>query len=175
MATVPFVGPRLIELAERFDRVAMFGFMIEDTSRGRVRSVRGQPLISYVLNDHDVARLKRGVEILARVFLAAGATSVLPLVHGFDELRSERDLGRLRRAKLRARDFEPSAYHPLGTARMGVDPRRSVVGPDFQAHDVPGLFITDGAVMPSSLAVNPQLTIMAMATRAAESIAEALS
>ncbi len=170
MVTVPFAGPRLVELAERFDRIAMFGFMIEDTSTGRVRSARGQPLITYMLNDHDVAKLKRGAEILARVFLAAGASSVVPLIHGFDELRNEADLGRLRVAQLAARDFEPTAYHPLGTARMGADPKRSVVGPDFQAHDVPGLFITDGSVTPSSLAVNPQVTIMALATLAAERI-----
>jgi choline dehydrogenase-like flavoprotein len=174
MATVPFLGPRLVELAERFDKIAMFGFLIEDTSRGRVRNVRGQPLITYVMNDADVARLKRGAEIIARVYLAAGAKAVLPLIHGFDELRNEADLARLRRARLKARDFEPSAYHPLGTARMGKDPKSSVVGPDHQVHDVPGLYIADGSVMPSSLAVNPQVTIMAMATRAADGIAAAL-
>jgi choline dehydrogenase-like flavoprotein len=174
-ASLPFLGPTLVDIAERFDHVAMFGFLIEDTSRGRVRAVRGQPLISYNLNAADVARLKRGAEILARVFLAAGARAVLPMIHGFDELRNERDLARFRRARLRARDFEPTAYHPLGTARMGVDPTRSVVGRDFQAHDVPGLYIADGSVMPSSLAVNPQLTIMALATRAAEHIARAVA
>lgn len=174
MATVPFFGKRLVELAERFDRTAMFGFMIEDTSRGRVRAVRGQPFITYMMNDHDVAQLKRGMEILARVFFAAGASRVLPLIHGFDELRGEADLARLRRANLRARDFEPTAFHPLGTARMGPSAQSSVVGPDHQAHDLSGLYIVDGAAIPSSLAVNPQLTIMALATRAAEGIDRAL-
>jgi choline dehydrogenase-like flavoprotein len=112
---------------------------------------------------------------MARVYLAAGAKVVLPLIHGFDELRGEADLARLRQARLKARDFEPTAYHPLGTACMGIDPERSVVGPDHLAHDVPGLYITDGSVMPSSLAVNPQVTIMAMATRAAGTIARAIA
>jgi choline dehydrogenase-like flavoprotein len=58
---------------------------------------------------------------------------------------------------------------------MGKDPGKSVVGPDHQAHDVPGLYIADGASVPSSLGVNPQVTIMAMATRAAEKIAAALA
>jgi choline dehydrogenase-like flavoprotein len=108
------------------------------------------------------------------VFFAAGARRMLAPVHGFAEITPD-DLDRFRRADLRASDLELSAYHPLGTARMGRDPARSVVGPDNQAHDVPGLYIVDGASVPSSLGVNPQLTIMALATRAAEKIAAALA
>src|SRR5205823_126928 len=152
-----------------------FGVMIEDTSRGRVRpGPGGRPLITYWLNHHDVARLKRSVEILARVYFAGGAHTVLPLVHGFDEMHSLDDVERFRRTRVTARDFEITAYHPLGTARMGANPRKSVVGPDFQVHDTPGLYVADGSVIPTSPAVNPQLTIMAMATRAAEHIGRAL-
>jgi choline dehydrogenase-like flavoprotein len=95
-------------------------------------------------------------------------------MHGFDELRNEDDLARLRKAKVTARDFDLSAYHPLGTARMGADPRTSVVNGRHEHHDVPGLYVTDGSSVPSSLAVNPQVTIMALATRAAEGIADRL-
>jgi choline dehydrogenase-like flavoprotein len=64
-----------------------------------------------------------------------------------------------------------TSYHPLGTCKMGLDPRTSVVGLDHEAHDVPGLFIVDGSTVPGPLGVNPQITIMAMATRAAVRIA----
>ena len=47
----------------------------------------------------------------------------------------------------------------------------SVVGPDLQVHDTAGVYVADGSVVPSSPAVNPQVTIMALATRAAELIA----
>lgn len=174
MAMLPFVGPHLVDLAERFDRMAMFGFMVEDRSRGRVRALRGRPFISYWLGRADVAQLQRGIAILSRVYLAAGARRVLPLVHGFDQISGEADLGRFAAARLRARDFELTAYHPLGTARMGADRSRSVVGPDNQAHDVPGLYVVDGASVPTSLGVNPQVTIMALATRAAELLADTL-
>ncbi|HKA87263.1 MAG TPA: GMC family oxidoreductase N-terminal domain-containing protein [Haliangiales bacterium] len=174
-ASLPILGRRFVDLVESFDRVAMFGYMIEDTSRGRVYSRNGRPLITYVLNDHDVARVKRGMEILARVFFAGGARSVAPLVHGFDELRGEDDLRRFRAAKLTARDFDLTAYHPLGTCRMGPDPRSSVVSPDHAVWDAPGLYVVDGSAVPSSLAVNPQVTIMALATRAAGRIAERLA
>jgi choline dehydrogenase-like flavoprotein len=63
----------------------------------------------------------------------------------------------------------------MGTCKLGRDPRTSVVGLDHQAHDVPGLYIVDGSTVPSALGVNPQLTIMAMATRAADMIAEGAS
>lgn len=174
MGMTQMIGPDLVRLAESFGNVASFGFMIEDTSRGSVHSVRGQPMIRYSLTDHDVAHVKRAVDVLAQIFFAAGAHSVYAPIAGHDVLTSEADLVRLRRSHVRPWDLDLSAYHPLGTARMGRDQSSSVVGPDHQLHDVPGLYVVDGAAVPSSLGVNPQITIMALATRAAEQIAAAV-
>jgi choline dehydrogenase-like flavoprotein len=60
--------------------------------------------------------------------------------------------------------------HPAGTARMGVDPRTSVVNPRLACHAVPNIFIASAAVFPSSGSANPTLTIMQIACRAAESV-----
>jgi len=169
------IGPELTRLAEGFDHVAAFGFMVEDSSRGSVGAVMGQPVIRYWLQDKDVAHIKRGMDVLAQIYFAAGARRVHTPIAGFDVLESPDDLAKLRRAKINARDLDVSAYHPLGTARMGIDPAHSVVDQDHQCHDTPGMYIVDGASVPSSLGVNPQVTIMAMATRAAEKIAGALS
>ncbi len=57
---------------------------------------------------------------------------------------------------------------------MGSDPRTSVIDLDHESHDVPGLFVVDGSAVPGPPGVNPQLVIMAMATRAAERIAAKL-
>jgi choline dehydrogenase-like flavoprotein len=175
VSTLPMLGKKIIETAERFDHAAMFGFMTEDSSRGRVRSRGGKPFITYVLNDQDVAKVKRAFELIARLFFAAGAKSVSVLANGFEELKNEGDLAAFRRARLSARDLDITAYHPLGTARMGLDPSTSVVGIDHQVHDCRDLYVVDGAAVPSSLAVNPQLTIMALATRAAEGLDQRLS
>ncbi len=168
---MPWVGRRFMEVVERYANLASFGLMIQDTSRGQVRrGPGGSPLITYDLNEHDLRRMQRGIEVLSDVFLRAGAERVLPMAHGCEEIRSQADLDRLRRMRLRAGDFEVTAYHPLGTCRMGTDPRRSCVGPDNEAHDVSGLFVTDGSAVPSSLGRNPQMTIMALALRAAEQL-----
>jgi choline dehydrogenase-like flavoprotein len=66
------------------------------------------------------------------------------------------------------------AIHEMGTARMGVDPRTSVVNSHGQCHDLPNLFLVDGAIMPTSPCQNPSLTYMALASRAATYAAAAL-
>jgi len=65
---------------------------------------------------------------------------------------------------------EPSGFasHETGTARMGFDPRTSVLNPFCQAHDVKNLFVVDGSCFVTFPEKNPTLTIMALAVRAAE-------
>lgn len=60
--------------------------------------------------------------------------------------------------------------HILGTCRMGTDAKNSVVSHDCRSHDVPNLFVCDGSIFPTSTAVNPSLTIQAIAARTAERI-----
>lgn len=66
------------------------------------------------------------------------------------------------------------ATHNLGTARMSADPADGVVDRWGQAHDVPGLFVSDGSQMTTGAAANPTLTIVALAIRQADHIAEDL-
>jgi choline dehydrogenase-like flavoprotein len=60
-----------------------------------------------------------------------------------------------------------NANHEMGGARMGRDPKTSVLNAWNQAHDVPNLFVTDGSCMASSSCVNPSMTYMALTARAA--------
>lgn len=64
--------------------------------------------------------------------------------------------------------------HEMGTARMGRDPKTSVLNGFNQAHEVPNLFVTDGAAMTSSGCQNPSLTYMALSARAAHHAVEFL-
>ena len=63
--------------------------------------------------------------------------------------------------------FPGNGIHEMGTARMGRDPRTSVLNKNNQIHSVPNVFVTDGACMTSSASQNPSLTYMALTTRAA--------
>ncbi len=65
--------------------------------------------------------------------------------------------------------------HEMGTARMGHDPSESVLNGWNQAHEVPNLFVTDGACMTSGSCVNPSITYMALTARAANHAADLLA
>jgi choline dehydrogenase-like flavoprotein len=67
------------------------------------------------------------------------------------------------------------AYHHMGTTRMGTDPTESVVGPDLRTHDLDNCWIVSSSVFPTGGAMNPTLTISALALRAAEHVAATLS
>lgn len=89
-----------------------------------------------------------------------------------DDARSEGE-AMLRRAGLQnitseRREHVPGdAIHEMGGARMGADPRQSVLNKWGQAHDAANLFVADGAQMASISCVNPSLTFMALTARAA--------
>jgi gluconate 2-dehydrogenase alpha chain len=64
--------------------------------------------------------------------------------------------------------------HDLGGARMGDDPRETVVDRDLQVHDTPGLYVFSGAVFPTCVGINPHLTLMAITARASRQLIERL-
>ncbi len=167
---LPFVGERLTEIMEQYAHMASFGFLIEDRSIGVLRLGASRPQLFYQLGKPEIEKLRRGVEMLARIFFAAGAREVFAPISGFETLRSEAEIERLLTARLDPSMFELSAFHPLGSCRASRDPARGVIDPELEAHDVQRLFVADGSIFPSSLGVNPQLTIMAFAQRAARHV-----
>lgn len=81
----------------------------------------------------------------------------------------------LTNVKSRALEHVPGeAIHEMGGARMGADPRTSVLNGWSQAHDASNLYVTDGAQMASIACVNPSLTFMALTARAADHAVTAL-
>jgi choline dehydrogenase-like flavoprotein len=69
---------------------------------------------------------------------------------------------------------EGSSVHEVGTARMGADPKTSVLNPFLQSHDVKNLFVVDGAGFVSAGCQNPTWTILALAWRTCDYIADEL-
>jgi choline dehydrogenase-like flavoprotein len=169
-------GQRLMNILDRHEHVASFALLVADSAAsGRVRgTVTGLPAIQYDVSVADTRRMHTLMIRASRMCLAAGATKLLPGIHSQPMLDGSSAFRTFCDADLSPRDVAWLSYHPLGTCKMGRDPRTSVVDVDHQAHDLPGLFVVDGSTVPGALGVNPQLTIMAMATRAAQGIAETL-
>nr|WP_245459105.1 GMC family oxidoreductase [Mesorhizobium sp. M1A.F.Ca.IN.022.06.1.1] len=89
---------------------------------------------------------------------------------GAHELLIRRTRGVMRRAGfpiVLTRTFgRKTTSHQCGTARLGSDPETSVVSPDCRSHEIANLYVTDASVLPTSAAVNPALTIAALAIKA---------
>ena len=177
---LPLIGRRNAQAMVAYPNMGIFGGMIsESDSWGRVVNLprRGyRPAILYSLRGKDVEKARAATSLMAEIWFAAGAKKVLTPITGHYELSGQRDLARLERSRIKARDiFALTAYHPLGTCRMGGDPEWSVVRHTCESWDMENLYICDGSVLPSSPGVNPQLTIMAMAMRCAGFIEEKLA
>jgi choline dehydrogenase-like flavoprotein len=162
--STPRTGAEHRELMRNARRTGSFGVMVSDSARGSVRRIAGRMVVRYDLHPGDAERFRRGFELLARIFFAAGAREVIVPIDGVPTLR-DGDATPLQRLRVRPRQIGAMAFHPLGTARAGADPATSVVDPDLQVHGIDGLHVADGSVVPSSLGVNPQITIMALAAR----------
>jgi choline dehydrogenase-like flavoprotein len=170
--SIPGIGDDAMAELARFRQLATLGFYVSDTSRGRVRaSRRGDAIATYRLNALDAYRMGQGVAIAAEILLAAGATSVYPGLPGIDTISAQEDIEQIRSRRIRPEHLRLTAFHPMGTVRMGSKPERSVVDPYGRHHSVSNLWVGDASTFPSCVAVNPQLTIMAFAARTAERIA----
>ncbi|MFZ5757540.1 MAG: GMC family oxidoreductase N-terminal domain-containing protein [Pseudomonadota bacterium] len=185
--TIPFVGHGIlnplqaedfVRFTERYQQTAYFGIMVKDTSRGKVRRgfSRDLPLITYSMNARDFELFRKGIDLLAKMYFAAGAKEVcLPGLSRMTVLRSEAELAAFWATKPGPRQFMVSAYHPLGTARIGASADQGVCDSAHRVWGVDGLYVMDGSSVPTSLGANPQVTIMAMATRAARMLGDRLS
>jgi choline dehydrogenase-like flavoprotein len=154
--TLPLQGARHARAMAHYRQLAQMGLMVSDSSRGRVVKLAGRPIIRYDLNHADLERFRAGLHRLTELFRAAGAREIyLPLRDG------------ARPENARPGDLKLAAFHPLGTARADGRPGQGVLDHHLAVNGARGVYVADGSAIPSSLGVNPQLTIMALARRLA--------
>jgi choline dehydrogenase-like flavoprotein len=115
-----------------------------------VKDIYGIPVLrihmTYGENEH--AMIDDMAVTAAQILEAAGAKNIIPFV---------------------AHDRAPGlGIHEVGIARMGSDPKTSVLNAFQQSHDIRNLFVVDGAGFTSSACQNPTLTIMALAVRSCD-------
>jgi len=172
-AGFPGVAARHRRYVRRIPNTAVFGAMVHDEGGGRVRRwLSREPLVTYRMAARDLGRLFEAIRILARIALAAGAREVVLPVFGAPTVRTARDLEAVLTPLPDARRVECVAFHPLGSARMSAEARDGVVRTSGEAWEAKGLFVADGSVLPTSIGVNSQLPIMAIARKIAHGIAD---
>jgi choline dehydrogenase-like flavoprotein len=163
---------------EEFPQTATFISLTRDRGAGEVTvDANGEAVPTYAVTDTlDLENLKRGIETQIRLHEAAGAHQIGPLAEGAPLWRRGDDLdsfiAAVQRIPFRAGGYKLFSAHQMGTCRMGSDPTTSVAGPWGELHDTKGVWIGDGSAFPTSSGTNPMVSIMSLAHRTAEAIAD---
>jgi choline dehydrogenase-like flavoprotein len=146
-------------------------------SVGRVRERRRSfdPKLTWRLHPEDVPILTQALLRLIEIFFAAGASKVLPGVHGIaHEMNSVSEAEVLRKRPLRASELVLGGNHAFCTTRMHGNPAHGVVDELGRCHGIDNLYLADTGVFPECPSVNPMWTVMALAHRTAEAVAKRL-
>ncbi len=149
-------------------------------AENRVRlSGKGEVILDYTIGRETVAALAHAQASATRLFFAAGCEeAVMPMAK--KPVFTPKDIQGLDLADfIPEKNFIPnkmplSSAHPQGGCRMGAGPADSVTDPWGQVHGHENLFVADASLFPQSSAVNPYLTVMALADRVADRILERL-
>lgn len=161
-------GDAAWELMQRYDQMVLSGVLVEDSSVGSIsRSWLGMPSARYDITGKDLARFVRGMKLLATMHLELGAERVVVGIRDFPALENSDDLRLFDTVKVTRDMLELFTVHMMGTARMGSSPADSVVSPSGELWSLPGCYVADASLFPTAIGVNPQITIMALATRVA--------
>lgn len=171
-ARLPGAGPAFKALADRYDHLGVWVCLFRPERHGSLsRNLLGRPTAKLSIGAGDRARIRIGLDSLVKLFFAAGARTVFPGIAGFPSaIDSPSAFDRV--GEIFPSQLSMVATHLFGGAVLGTDAATSVVDPaNFQVHGVPGLHVADASLIPTSLGVNPQGTIMALSRIAAERIA----
>jgi choline dehydrogenase-like flavoprotein len=168
----PGFGRPFMQFMKDFNRVAAMVSLIHDDNTGHIEvTPAGATAIHYAVTEKDQATIRRCMLAAGRIFFAAGAKQFILPTYAPTVVTREGDLERVVAGlALGPHTVKLISYHPQGTCRMGADPARSVVSPSGESHDVPGLWIADASLFPTSIMVNPQLSVYALAAYIAEKL-----
>jgi choline dehydrogenase-like flavoprotein len=155
-----------------FGHVGSIGVHLCDKSSGRVGlGAEGSLRAGYKLTPDDADRLAFGIARAAEVHFAAGATEVYPNVARVGVLKPG-DLARFEVTSFKPSELRLEAFHPMGTARIAADEREGACAIDGSVHGTRDLYVADASLFPTSVGVNPMMTIIAFSKQVARGLAE---
>lgn len=157
------------EFLEQLHHLAITGVMARDHSRGRVRVTdNGRISFVYELDDVDRASLALACTIAGRMWFALGADAIATRHQSVAYVHTPRELDDLAAAIQDPRKpMQIASAHPQSGNAIGRDPTTSVVDSDCRVHGLQNLYVCDASVFPNAVGVNPQLSIMVVASIAA--------
>lgn len=176
-AALPGVGRAHASRMAQYNRLGVIIGLTRDgadrhVSSGRVSvNRRGETSIAYRLAPEDERRVRASLPAMARLHFANGASEVGTMHNTPRIIHRAHDADTLSAASVKPNLMALFSAHVNGTCRMGISPNLSGATPDGERHGVRGLYITDGSLLPTALGVNPQETIMAVASVVAGRIA----
>jgi choline dehydrogenase-like flavoprotein len=152
-----------------YPRLAAVGVLVGTEGNARVKQgLTGGPGIDYTPTKRDLTTLARGLRMLGEILFAGKAKRLMVNSWGYEEFTNRGQLEWIDQIALEPGYLALGTGHPQGGNAMSRDPRKGVVGPDFRVHGYDNLYIADASVIPTSLTVNPQLTVMSLAHHAAQ-------
>jgi choline dehydrogenase-like flavoprotein len=159
-----------------YNKMACTGVLVGTSSNATVkaRGLLGRD-IDYEPTEEDFNSLMDALTRVSEIYLNGGATRVMPNTFNYYEYRDIPDLKeRIRKDVKASRDISTGTGHPQGGNVMSNDPATGVVDSGFKVFGFENLFVCDASVFPTSLGVNPQVTVMALAHYAAPLIAKSV-
>jgi choline dehydrogenase-like flavoprotein len=172
---LPGAGAAFTDRVANFGHIASIGVHLHDRSEGRVGlSSNGSLRLSYHLLAEEARQIQFGIARAAEIHFAAGATEVYPNVGPVSVIKRG-ELEEFESLRLRPADPRLEAFHPMSTARMGADSNTSVVDTKGVVRGLEGLYVADASELPTSVGVNPMMTIIACATHVARDLGDSLA
>jgi choline dehydrogenase-like flavoprotein len=156
----------------RYAHLSCIGVVVGSQSNGRVRpGFRGRGMkLEYEPTQSDLKLMLKGTKLAARIHFASGALRVMPMTFRSLSYSSVEQVDELDEIVRDNTDIGLHTSHPQGGNAISKDPAKGVVDERFRVHGVDNLYVCDASVFPSSVTVNPQLTVMAVADYAAAGI-----
>jgi choline dehydrogenase-like flavoprotein len=165
------VGSEYVEFIQSSKRFQAAIALIHDHNVGRVYMDGTRKRIDYDVDDRDFERLREALRGMAQIYFAAGAKRVFLPTTRRTTIESKGDMDSVINSLENGKNkYRLTSYHPQGTMRMGADPTKSVVSPSGLCHDLDNVYVPDASIFPSSIMVNPQVTVYGMASYIADGI-----